>query len=80
MLLTGSTSSLAGIGHAYIEALVAETGLSPAEIEAAFGELEKKPTPTRSFMVREGSVVGFVMPLPMIPPAGRTRTSAVRNI
>jgi hypothetical protein len=58
MLLTGSTSSLAGIGHAYIEALVAETGLSPAEIEAAFGELEKKPTPTRSFVVREGSVVG----------------------
>jgi hypothetical protein len=56
-LLTGSTSSLADIGHAYIEALVAETDLSPAEIEAAFGELEKKPTPTRSFVVREGSVV-----------------------
>jgi hypothetical protein len=56
-LITGSSSSLAGIGHAYTEALADETGLSSAQIEAAYGELEKKPTPARSFVVREGSVV-----------------------
>ena len=53
-LLTGSSSSLAGIGLAYGEALTAETGLTPAEIEAAYGELERHPTPARSFIVREG--------------------------
>lgn len=56
-LLTGSTSSLAGIGHAYTEALIEETGLSSVQIEGAFAELEKQPTPARSFVVREGSVV-----------------------
>jgi hypothetical protein len=56
-LSTGPTSSLAGIGHAYTQALVEETGLSAPEIEGAFGELEKLPTPARSFVMREGSVV-----------------------
>jgi hypothetical protein len=56
-LKTGSTSSFAGIGLVYGEGLQRETGLTPAEIEGALAELEKRPTPSTSWIVRSGPVI-----------------------
>jgi hypothetical protein len=55
-LCTGSSSNMAGIGQYYIEALTNETGLSTGEIESAFLELEKRPAPAKSFVVRADRV------------------------
>jgi len=52
-LMTGSSSSLAGINFVYLEAVARETGLTHPEIETALHELEKKPTPRRSFIARD---------------------------
>src|SRR5207249_2841731 len=57
VLKVGSTSSFAGIGLAYTEALVRETGLTAPEVEEALGELEKRPTPSSSWIVRGGPVI-----------------------
>jgi hypothetical protein len=56
-LKTGSTSSFAGIGFVYSEALARETGLTVAEVEAALTILEKRPAPTTSWIVRDGPVI-----------------------
>jgi len=56
-LSTGSLSNLAGIAFYYAEALERETGLTGEAIEAALGELEKRPSPGRSFVVRDLGVV-----------------------
>jgi hypothetical protein len=52
-LMTGSSSNLAGINFVYLEAVVRETGLTMPEVDTALHELEKKPTPGRSFIVRD---------------------------
>jgi hypothetical protein len=56
-LSTGTLSNMAGIGFYYPEALARETGLTGEAIEAALGELEKRPSPARSFVVRDLGVV-----------------------
>ena len=56
-LTTGSLSNLAGIGFYYPEALARDTGLGLAAVEEAMGELEKRPTPARSFVVRDLGVI-----------------------
>jgi hypothetical protein len=56
-LSTGSLSNLAGLAFYYPEALERETGLTGDVIEAAMGELEKRPSPARSFVVRDLGVV-----------------------
>lgn len=56
-LSTGSLSNLAGVTFYYPEALERETGLTGEVIEAAMGELEKRPSPARSFVVRDLGVV-----------------------
>jgi hypothetical protein len=56
-LSTGSLSNLAGLAFYYPEALERETGLTGDAIEAAMGELEKRPTPARSFVVCDLGVV-----------------------
>jgi len=52
-LSTGASSAFCGLGRYYVEELIAETGLTKAELETAFGELEKRPTPRHSFVVRD---------------------------
>jgi hypothetical protein len=56
-LLTGSTSNLAGITFLARETLRRETGLDADQLEAALLELEKQPTPARSFIVRDELVI-----------------------
>jgi hypothetical protein len=56
-LSTGSLSNLAGLAFYYPAALERETGLTADVIEAALGELEKRPSPARSFVVRDLGVV-----------------------
>ena len=56
-LKTGSTSSFAGIGFVYVEALARETGLTASEVEAALANLEKRPSPSTSWIVRDGPVI-----------------------
>lgn len=56
-LRTGTQSNLAGIGYVYREAIEQETGLDGGSLEGALGELEKMPTPSRSWIVREGTIV-----------------------
>ena len=55
--MTGSTSNLAGITYLSRETLTRETALTPAELEAALLELEKSPTPSRSYLMRDALVV-----------------------
>jgi hypothetical protein len=55
----GPFSSFAGIGRVSIDTTASDTGLSRAEIETALAELEKRPTPSRSFILydRERHIV-----------------------
>jgi hypothetical protein len=56
-LLTGSSSNLAGITFESREILSRETALTGSALETALAELEKLPTPARSFAVRDGVVI-----------------------
>jgi hypothetical protein len=58
-LALGPFSSFAGIGRVSMDSIAHDTGLSRAEIESALAELEKRPTPARSFIVydREHGIV-----------------------
>jgi hypothetical protein len=56
-LMTGETSSFAGIGFVYPEALVRQTALASAEVEAALANLEKLPSPSNPFIIRDSSVI-----------------------
>jgi hypothetical protein len=55
----GPFSSFAGIGRVSVDTTASDTGLSRAEIETALAELQKRPTPSRSFIVcdRERNIV-----------------------
>jgi hypothetical protein len=55
----GPFSSFAGIGRVSLDTTASDTGLSRAEIATALAELEKRPTPSRSFIVydRERHIV-----------------------
>jgi hypothetical protein len=78
-LTSGSLSSFAGIGLLYIEALQRETGLRIAELENALAELEKTPTPARSWIVRDLGVVWVrrqLMSDPAIEKAGGSPSAA----
>lgn len=69
VLETGTQSNMAGIGFAYVEALLRETGLTAAELEAALDELGRLPTLARSFIVRDPSGVVWVRDLLKNDPA-----------
>jgi hypothetical protein len=77
-LSTGSFSNIAGIGLLSLEALRRETGLGATDLEAALGELEKRPTPGRSFIMRDEYAVLWVRNLLRDDPS-REKDPNVRN-
>lgn len=56
-LRLGGQSTIAGIGRVYMEALVAETGLSRRQVNAALCELEQKPSPEAPWIVRDENLI-----------------------
>ena len=84
-LSTGSHSNLAGISFLSLDTLQRETLLSREETEAALAELEKRPSPARSFIMRDASPVVWVRNLLRDDPSrekddgGHERGTDVRN-
>jgi hypothetical protein len=56
VLILGSQSP-AFINRYYREPLTAQTGLTANELEAALAELEKMPSPSKSWIVRDDAIV-----------------------
>jgi len=56
-LRLGGQSTLPGIGRVYMDALLAETGLTRRQLKAALDELERKPSAKTPWIVRDGALL-----------------------
>jgi hypothetical protein len=56
-LRVGGQSTSAGIGRVYMDALVAETGLSRRRVQEALVELEQQPSRETPWILRDGKLV-----------------------